>query len=195
MNLTLHHRDHPHHRPPEALPVGATLPYAGPIFGTDGTPNPQLEALLASQGWLPCDGRALDRASYHALFSVLGYTYGGADETFLVPDLRGQFLRGVDAGAKQDPGPRQGGDAAYDGVGSTQLDAFQGHQHDYTYEATPTAAQAGEVATLAPGKPTGAGQTTDYVADTSVDPSGDDPRASSETRPLNVALNFIIRYR
>ena len=62
MNLTLHHRDHPHHRPPEALPVGATLPYAGPIFGTDGTPNPQLEALLASQGWLPCDGRALDRA-------------------------------------------------------------------------------------------------------------------------------------
>lgn len=38
-------------------------------------------------GWLACDGASLLRASYPALFAVIGVTYGSVDGThFNVPD-------------------------------------------------------------------------------------------------------------
>lgn len=51
-------------------------------------------------GWLPCDGRALSRTSYAALFARIGGFYGGDDaaNTFNLPDLRGRTIFGVDAG-------------------------------------------------------------------------------------------------
>jgi hypothetical protein len=40
-------------------------------------------------GWLPCEGQILPIASYTALFSLLGPTYGGnGTTTFALPDLR-----------------------------------------------------------------------------------------------------------
>ncbi|HYX32903.1 MAG TPA: phage tail protein [Oligoflexus sp.] len=45
-------------------------------------------------GYLPCDGRMVTKASYPTLFAKLGYTYGGTADSFRLPDLRGQFLRG-----------------------------------------------------------------------------------------------------
>ena len=46
---------------------------------------------FAPRGWALCDGQLLDIASYTALFSILGTTYGGDGRTnFALPDLRGR---------------------------------------------------------------------------------------------------------
>lgn len=45
----------------------------------------------APQGWAICDGSLLSIASYEALFTLLGTTYGGdGTGTFALPDLRGR---------------------------------------------------------------------------------------------------------
>lgn len=42
-------------------------------------------------GWALCDGQLLSIASYDALFSLIGTTYGGDGQTnFALPDLRGR---------------------------------------------------------------------------------------------------------
>ena len=48
-------------------------------------------------GFLACDGSAVSRTTYAALFAVVGTTYGTGDgsSTFNVPDLRATFLRGA----------------------------------------------------------------------------------------------------
>jgi microcystin-dependent protein len=47
---------------------------------------------------IPCDGAALDTGTYAALFSRMGYTFGGSDSTFQVPDLRGRIAIGQGQG-------------------------------------------------------------------------------------------------
>lgn len=63
-------------------------------------------ALAAPAGWLECDGTAVNRTTYAALFSYLGTAYGIGDgaTTFNLPDLRGEFIRGFDNGAGNDSG-------------------------------------------------------------------------------------------
>ena len=56
-------------------------------------------------GYLECDGSALSRTTYAALFAVLGTTYNKATDAtdkFRVPDLRGEFVRGWDHGRSAD---------------------------------------------------------------------------------------------
>ena len=64
-------------------------------------------------GFLACDGAAVSRSTYSALFSAIGETWGNGDgsSTFNVPDLRGAILRGVGtAGVNSDyVGPSLGG--------------------------------------------------------------------------------------
>ena len=57
-------------------------------------------------GALACNGAAVSRATYAALFALIGTTYGAGDSstTFNVPDLRGEFLRGFDNGRGADAG-------------------------------------------------------------------------------------------
>lgn len=52
------------------------------------------------RGWLTCDGRAVSRVTYKGLLDAIGLTWGIGDgaTTFNIPDLRGMFLRGFDAG-------------------------------------------------------------------------------------------------
>ena len=47
-------------------------------------------------GFLKCDGSAISRTTYSALFALLSTTYGSGDgsSTFNIPDFRGEFLRG-----------------------------------------------------------------------------------------------------
>lgn len=46
---------------------------------------------FAPRGWAFCEGQLLPIASYNALFSLLGTTYGGDGRTtFGLPDLRGR---------------------------------------------------------------------------------------------------------
>ena len=62
-------------------PAGAVISYAGSSAPT---------------GWLLCAGQSLSTASYAALFSAIGYTYGGSGANFNLPDLRGRVVAGKD---------------------------------------------------------------------------------------------------
>ena len=63
------------------IAVGTIFPFAGK---------------KAPDTFMICDGRELDTAEYTELFSVIGYTFGGSDTTFKLPDLRGRVLVGLD---------------------------------------------------------------------------------------------------
>lgn len=55
----------------------------------------------APTGWLFCDGSAVSRTTYSALYNVIGTTYGTGDgsTTFNLPDLRGRVPIGVNNSA------------------------------------------------------------------------------------------------
>lgn len=50
----------------------------------------------APSGWLICDGQAISRTTYAALFAVIGTTYGAGDgsTTFNIPNLVNKTVRG-----------------------------------------------------------------------------------------------------
>jgi phage-related tail fiber protein len=52
------------------------------------------------EGWLKADGSAVSRSEYANLFAAVGTMFGAGDgsTTFNVPDLRGEFIRGLDDG-------------------------------------------------------------------------------------------------
>lgn len=56
--------------------------------------------------FLECDGAAISRTAYAALFAVIGETFGAGNgsTTFNLPDLRGEFVRGWDNGRGVDSG-------------------------------------------------------------------------------------------
>lgn len=57
-------------------------------------------------GWLKANGAAVSRTAYPALFAAIGTIYGAGDgaTTFNLPDFRGEFPRGFDAGRGVDSG-------------------------------------------------------------------------------------------
>jgi len=54
----------------------------------------------AQTGWLPCDGAAVSRTTYAALYAALGTVWGVGDgsTTFNIPDFRGRALIGDGTG-------------------------------------------------------------------------------------------------
>ena len=96
------------------VPVGTIVAYSGDL------------ANVNSKRWLPCDGRVLSSSEYPELNAVVGNSWGGDGKgAFYLPDLRGRFVRGVDAGAGRDTDafsrnePAIGGNKG-DEVGSVQ---------------------------------------------------------------------------
>jgi len=55
----------------------------------------------APTGWLLCDGSAISRSTYAALFSAIATAYGVGDgsSTFNIPDIRGRVVAGKEASA------------------------------------------------------------------------------------------------
>ena len=57
-------------------------------------------------GWLECNGAVLNRNDYIELFSEIGTTYGYTNsDNFILPDLRGEFIRCWDDGRGVDKYP------------------------------------------------------------------------------------------
>lgn len=57
-------------------------------------------------GWVLCDGRSYPPSQYAELYAVIGTIYGSpssGDQLFCVPNLSGQFLRGVTHASTTDP--------------------------------------------------------------------------------------------
>ena len=57
---------------------------------------------VAPTGWLFCDGSAVSRTTYAALFTAIGTTFGIGDNstTFNLPDFRGRLMMGAGTGAR-----------------------------------------------------------------------------------------------
>lgn len=54
--------------------------------------------LWVPEGWALCDGSTVNVSDYQALFSLIGYTYGGnGSSTFALPDLRSKVPVGTTA--------------------------------------------------------------------------------------------------
>ncbi len=138
-------------------------------------------------GWMLCDGRFLRKDIYPELFAVIGYLYGNKnDDLFRLPDYRGLFLRGVDAGSGMDPDASNRiaplGDGKNSGIGSLQCDAMQEHAHTYKSVVLAAPSQQGNAA----------GQkSSDELTSIPQNPA----RVTSETRCKNISVNYIIRFR
>lgn len=169
-----------------AVPVGGPVP-VGTVVTYAGVLHASSIAKLYELGWLPCNGEEQPTKDFADLFSVIGYSHGGSGDKFRVPDLRGRFVRGVDAGAKRDPDAGFRKEAAAGGnkgdqVGSVQGDEIRKHSHSV------------------PNVPQGLHWATDmlekyYVSQWNSQSRDSSEVGGSETRPVNVALNYIIRYR
>lgn len=67
-----------------------------PIIITDDTPVGTIafiDSVVSIQdGWLKCDGSAVSVIEYPELFGVIGYTHGGAEDNFNLPNLKVENL-------------------------------------------------------------------------------------------------------
>jgi phage-related tail fiber protein len=135
----------------DIIPAGAVLYFA---------------MINAPSGWLICDGSLISRAIYQRLFEVTGTIFGAGDglTTFMLPDLRGEFIRGADLSRGIDHGRI---------LGSFQNDLIKDHTHSSWYGArtvspgSDPSVPAGNYSTITGGITSGGG---------------------SETRPRNIAL-------
>jgi microcystin-dependent protein len=167
--------------------------------------------------WVPCDGRDLARDDYPELYAAIGTMYGARDSaTFRVPDLRDQFLRG--ASASRSAGSPQP-DAVHNGVErSLQQLIFQMRNHRHhlfanaalgslrLYPLTSTQFAAWRHArgfdtlryeVVGTSENPTMGLTSKPVFDALPANIASSLRTSyaTETRPINVAVTFVIRAR
>ena len=150
----------------DGIPVGSYLLYSS----NSNTPD----------GFLRCDGSALDKNAYSALFAAVGYTYGRSGDKFLLPNFSdGKFMRGT------------GGNAA--ALGKVQGDAIRNitgkfaTRAPFTEDATsgPFTSEDFTWMNHAGSASGGAGITMDFSR---VVPT------ANENRPYNTAVVVLIKY-
>jgi len=195
-------------------PIGSIIAYGGETT----------HAWEVANGWLLCDGRSLDstQSDYVALFKAIGFAWGGdGDYKFIVPDLRGFFLRGVYGQGDPDrPEPfypldpdrderiqiRPGGNQK-DKVGSVQsfgtalptakgseiqLQPAGNHAHGLPFEVTAGRDVSDEATnTVAYPRDDRPGVDTELAPDHVHKITG----GNNETRPVNAYVHWIIRYK
>jgi rhizosphere induced protein len=150
------------------------------------------------EGWLLCDGRALPKTDprYARLYAAIRTGWGEPDQSsFRVPDVRGLFLRGLDDSPVTGPanrdtdrdgrGPVHPGGNTSNRVGSYEGDTILVHDHEIRRISIVALNGTGwgfdPLQSLTKGGGTSVGRT-------------EDAGTGSETRPKNVAVNYIIKY-
>lgn len=127
----------------------------------------------APSGWLKANGAVISRSAYAALFAAIGITYGAGDgaTTFAIPDLRGEFLRGLDDGRGIDAGRS---------IGTAQAQDLTPHTHTF--------------ATGYFGASTGSGYTPPTISGGVGGSQSTGVAGTTENRPRNIALLVCIKY-
>jgi len=127
--------------------------------------------------WLECNGAAISRTTYAALFAAIGVLWGVGDgsTTFNLPDMRGEFLRGWDNGRGVDSGRA---------FASSQTDDIKAHTHtlDNLIKATTTINAGG-----------GSEHNTNDATDAAQRITISGSTGGTETRPKNIAMMYIIK--
>ena len=164
-------------------------------------------------GYLECNGQLLSRSTYAALFNVIGTKYGNTSgSNFRVPDLRGEFIRGVNTSGS--------GADANRSIGSSQ--GSQNASHDHSISASDTTStrsltgtatrisesfnQGSTSGIFGRGSNTDSGLTPSRVDTTAtgtltvdathnhtVTVTGTTGSQGSESRPRNIAMMYIIK--
>ena len=143
-------------------------------------------------GYLKCNGAAVSRSTYSALFAVIGTTYGSGNgsSTFNVPDLRGEFVRCFDDSKGTDSGRT---------IASFQDENFAEHQHRTSHPSNaPNVGNATDYGTQPPSPWNGSTPgpieyDVSYQNFNSTRPKTT-PTGGNETRPRNIALLACIKY-
>lgn len=152
----------------------------------------------APLGYLLCHGQSVSKAAYPALYAAIGALYGAETETtFTLPDLRGVFLRGHDAGRGIDAGRKLG----------TQQQSGAPNITGRTWARMESKNAAADAHLLQGAFYFNSTETnvTKYGNTTAGDKEAmmgfDASRSSSvyqsglaEVRPANIAINYIIKY-
>lgn len=146
----------------ETVAPGAILPFA---------------RATAPAGWLKANGAAVSRATYSALFAAIGTTFGVGDgsTTFNLPDLRGEFVRGLDDSRGVDTGRV---------LGSAQNSQNLSHAHACTFQSYPSGSA---------GAKGGYGYTETELSKSSFGANTGNT-GGAESRPRNIALLACIKY-
>lgn len=161
------------------VPVGTIVPFPGE---------------QAPLGWMFCDGRSITKEEYPELYAVVGSK---------IPDLRGEFIRGLDRGRGIDANRVLGtaqGDAIRNLAG--QFDILSTNIPTNLPNTRPIITYADGIFNIGPTLTTSPGidmtSATSYgdrtVFTMKIDASTSVPVAN-ENRPRNVAMNYIIKYR
>lgn len=153
-----------------SMPTGSIIAYGGRII-----PN----------GWLLCDGSSVSRITYNRLFTTIDSVWGNGNgiSTFHLPDLRGQFLRGVSGSSSNDPDANSRTAKNSNGnlgnnIGSFQTDELKSHTHSFS-----TTSQSGFPNVNLPNGSYG------YPGNAVTNYTG-----GNETRPVNAYVYYIIKY-
>lgn len=154
---------------------------------------------VAPTGWLLCDGTPQGRTQYQNLYNLVGTRFGGGNgvDTFNIPDLRGRFLRGIDAGSNRDPDSAlrtemNSGGATGGFNGSVQADDWQWDavndilQTPYLFPPPP--GNAGFTVVDAAAFGLGGGPSSEIVYQ-----NVDGTSAGLDTHPKNAYVNFFIK--
>ena len=135
-------------------------------------------SITVPDGWLLCNGAAVQRVEYPDLFAAIGTTYGAGngETTFNLPDIRGEFIRVLDNGRGIDNNRK---------IGTYQADEIKSHKHiSYFGEGNMQypngVAERGKLGS-------GGGVDNDNTYPYTSNTGGD------ETRPRNVAFPAIIK--
>lgn len=148
-------------------PKAAAAVPLGTVISSLVAPDASNDFMTGNPQWALADGSLPASASSY---------------TGLFPDLRGQFLRGMNAGrtdARKDPDTRT--------VGSQQIDAFQGHRHSMAEAWGFTGSGSNQA-------PSNAGRASVSSTNGPIDDGTNGaPRTASETRPGNVAVYWYVK--
>lgn len=152
------------------------MPISNPSSGTPAGNVAHFAANAAPIGWIRANGSALSRVIYANLFLAIGETYGAGDgsTTFLLPDLRGEFLRSLDDGRGVDSGRV---------IGSFQSHQLQSHAHTFPRNYVGGSASVN-----------GGFASMSTAQDTYTTSASGSTNNSSENRPRNKALLACIKY-
>ena len=151
---------------------GSTLIPAGTVNAFAGA------VASIPEGYLLCNGGAVSRTVYADLFRAIGTRYGvgNGTTTFNLPDLRGEFIRGLDNGRGIDSGRA---------LGSAQAESVNTAGVNLREASTTWAATGAAV-----------GSSVAYFENSNIAGYGTNMAllGGTETRPRNIAMNFIIKF-